>query len=679
MLLFPFLVARAGVLVNEILPDPPGPDDGLEWIELHNPGPFTVDLQGWAIEVATQNWTVRHVFGPTLLESDAYLVVGADGVPPSNGPLRLGNASNSGDGVRLLDATGQVVDTVLYGPTNSDLLRDDQGDVPATLAPAPAPGEALGRRSAGHDTDAAADWALLAPTPGLPNPVASIDCDAANVGVRIEELLVDPTGPDAGREWVEIRATAGPADLSGWALFAGTRNYGEVARLPEGTWIDDGEHLLVGGPDVPGASWVAPALQLGNGSGGDAVQLRDCTGAIADTVVYGDANTDGWLDDRGEEATPAPRPAPGEALGRIRVEDTDQGTDFAPLPPSPGLPNPNPCDGEGLVVDALAPHREAWVELLHTGTAPIPLTGWSLERWEGERWILAAPLGSAILQPGARFRVGSVDVEERSATLLHGLYAGPGTNGVRLVDCTGRVVDTVIYGGPDPAGLFDDDGAPARPAPLPDPGAWLARSPPGRDTDDASADFTLLEGDGWTSPLLINEVLADPEGTDEGNEWVEIHNRTDAPVDLTGWSLRIDSDPSPLPTVTVAPGAWFLVDDSVFSHDLPNRGPTVLQLLDPHGRIADQLSYADDGTMIGAAPEGRSLARIADGHDTDGPEDWRPGFPTPGASNRTIPSATLSGCGTPHSAPPPTLGCSTDPARSSLLFLFRRRGPLVDP
>ncbi len=46
------------------------------------------------------------------------------------------------------------------------------------------------------------------------------------------------------------------------------------------------------------------------------------------------------------------------------------------------------------------------------------------------------------------------------------------------------------------------------------------------------------------SPVAVAEIRADPPGRDEHNlngEWVVVVNRTGAPVDLTGWSLRDES------------------------------------------------------------------------------------------------------------------------------------------
>jgi endonuclease/exonuclease/phosphatase family metal-dependent hydrolase len=41
--------------------------------------------------------------------------------------------------------------------------------------------------------------------------------------------------------------------------------------------------------------------------------------------------------------------------------------------------------------------------------------------------------------------------------------------------------------------------------------------------------------------LFITEIMADPSGTDSQREWLEVYNRSDAPVDLRGFTLRDQS------------------------------------------------------------------------------------------------------------------------------------------
>jgi len=42
--------------------------------------------------------------------------------------------------------------------------------------------------------------------------------------------------------------------------------------------------------------------------------------------------------------------------------------------------------------------------------------------------------------------------------------------------------------------------------------------------------------------LIINEFELNPDGTDSGNEWVELFNPSDNSIDLSGWSLKNNDD-----------------------------------------------------------------------------------------------------------------------------------------
>ena len=41
-----------------------------------------------------------------------------------------------------------------------------------------------------------------------------------------------------------------------------------------------------------------------------------------------------------------------------------------------------------------------------------------------------------------------------------------------------------------------------------------------------------------TRAVIVNEVMADPMGSDVNQEWIELYNPGDAPVDVSGWQLR---------------------------------------------------------------------------------------------------------------------------------------------
>lgn len=138
--------AGAGVVINEILADPPtglagdANQDGTgsstqdEFVELFNLGVDPVDLSGWVLSDAVNP---RHTFAEgALLGPQEALVVFGGGSPnlagvnwqtASSGGLSL---NNSGDTVTLRNAQGDVVDQVTYDAlANADqsIVRSPEG------------------------------------------------------------------------------------------------------------------------------------------------------------------------------------------------------------------------------------------------------------------------------------------------------------------------------------------------------------------------------------------------------------------------------------------------------------------------------------------------------------------------------------------------------------------------
>ncbi len=94
--------------------------------------------------------------------------------------------------------------------------------------------------------------------------------------------------------------------------------------------------------------------------------------------------------------------------------------------------------------------------------------------------------------------------------------------------------------------------------------ALLAACGPGGDDGDSCP--AVLPGD-----LVITEIFADADapdgssGADEGKEWIEIYNASDAPIDLAGLELRhgrpdgTATKVHALRSVTIAPGAYLVL------------------------------------------------------------------------------------------------------------------------
>ena len=142
--------AKAAILINEILADPPSGSgdangDGIisatqdEFIELANTGAGAVSLANWSLTDLIQ---VRHVFPVTAsIPGYGFLVVFGGGNPQgfsnasvaSSGSLSLNNA---GDSITLQDANTLFVDLLSYGSEggkDSSLARAPDATGPFVL------------------------------------------------------------------------------------------------------------------------------------------------------------------------------------------------------------------------------------------------------------------------------------------------------------------------------------------------------------------------------------------------------------------------------------------------------------------------------------------------------------------------------------------------------------------
>ncbi len=109
------------IVINEINYNSPDEFNPEDWLELYNPGPGTVDLEGWILQ--DDDSTHSFVFPEsTLIEPNGYLVVCRDTslfrpLFPDSGPI-MGNLdfglSGGGDMIRLFDFSGLLIDSVSY-------------------------------------------------------------------------------------------------------------------------------------------------------------------------------------------------------------------------------------------------------------------------------------------------------------------------------------------------------------------------------------------------------------------------------------------------------------------------------------------------------------------------------------------------------------------------------------
>ena len=148
-----------------------------------------------------------------------------------------------------------------------------------------------------------------------------------------------------------------------------------------------------------------------------------------------------------------------------------------------------------------------------------------------------------------------------------------------------------------------------------------------------------------TPGVLITEVMAANTRTvldDQGrySDWIELHNPTDVPISLAGYTLTDDStQPAKwsLPTTTLAPGAFLVVWASGEDRVTPegwhtsfrlNRAGDYVGLFGPDGQLVDEVTFEAQEADV-------SLGRLGTMSD-----QWMAfPIPTPGAPNSTAPTA----------------------------------------
>lgn len=210
------LVSGGGVRISEILSDPDesGRDADFEWVELTNIGSEALNLDGWRLGDANRS----QVLSAFVLPPGSYVVVAgqAASLPSSVAAIRIAGGTignglgNTGDAVRLLSPTGDVVDEVSYG---------DDGTVFEPAPPAPSRGRTLGVRDPSADP-ASENWAVtLRPTPGEPNvfPAAPATAVAgvATKGPKQEDgqrdagAAVVPSGGGSNAPWMVLIGLGG--------------------------------------------------------------------------------------------------------------------------------------------------------------------------------------------------------------------------------------------------------------------------------------------------------------------------------------------------------------------------------------------------------------------------------------------------------------------------------------
>ena len=381
-------------------------------------------------------------------------------------------------------------------------------------------------------------------------------------GMVISEIMYRPPTRDDARnlEFIELfNSLSIPQDLGGWQL-TGSIGY----TFPIGTMLPAGGFVVVAKApeDIPAVYGLSEVLggydgRLDRDSG--VVQLRHRAGALLLEAGY--SASPAWPAAAGGtgHSLVLARPSYGEGELEAWEASTFKGG-------SPGGFDPIVRDPlEAVRINEFLAHSDEplvdYIELYNHSNEPIDLSGAFLsDRPDVNKFQI--PTGT-ILPPR-----GFLVFEE--SELGFALDAAGEAIYLTNPDNT-RVIDAVVFE------------AQAN-------GISTGRYPDGAPDLRLLADLTPGAPNSlpWISPVMINEIMFNPLSGDDDDTYVELHNRSDQPVDVSDWRF-VDGIQFSIPDgTTLAPRGYLVVaanrDRMISRYPQLNEGNTVGNM---RGRLAN--------------------------------------------------------------------------------------------
>lgn len=677
----PTQVAPGAVLINEVAWGGTFASATDEWIELHNPAGQPISLDGWRltdgddIEIDLSGAIVG--FGYLLLERTDDSTVNS--VPADT--IYTGALGNTGETLVLLAPNGQQVDSA-----NSDggpwpaghaaqrrsmerLPGPDLDDNWMTFAGLPFATDAGGNLIAGSPRSAN----QLSPQPSTtPTPSPATTPTPVPAGrALINEIAWAGTGASAADEWIELHnPEPTPLALEGWRLTDGD----DIDIALAGLLPASGYYLLERTDDQTVASIAADLIYTGAlKNDGEPLQLLSPHGQIIDRANHsGDDWPAGEVASRSsmERAGPGDLPSSwqtfaGEPSAQDAAGDDIDGSPRAPnsVPPPTATPSSSPTalPAGALLINEVAwagtnaSASDEWIELLNRSDHPIDLDGWLLTDGDDLEVSLVG-----VVAAGDFHLLERTDDDAIWDIAADQLYSGGLKNSgerLRLIDPAGRLVDGAnLDGGNWPAGNAENHYSMERYSDGGAGGYWgsftgyrgVGQTKGGGDIagTPGAANSILFPTPTPTwipGQLIINEVLVRPhydwDGTGKtstDDEFIEIYNRGPGSVRLQGFTLddipEAGSRPFRLPGIRLEPDrhvAFFRSE----SHIALNDGGDRVRLLDPSGRVVDEIVY------LRIRAYNLSYGRLPDASNRMAYGLW----PTPGEANLLFVAAPQDG------------------------------------
>jgi hypothetical protein len=457
-------------------------------------------------------------------------------------------------------------------------------------------------------------WQLTTPTPNAANSAATL---AEPGSLILNEWMANP--PPGVDGWIELfnSSIEHPVALAGFYL--GTSNALFQIRTP--SFLAPGGFIQLHASENSGDRHLDFKLSPGP----NAIILYDPTGGEINRVTY-TAQIAGVSQGRLPDGSATVAAFPGSA--------------------SPGASNYQIIYDGPYINEVMARNRSAltnaagrtadWIELYNPSATEFDLSGMSLSVDELRAGQWAFPDGAVM--PAQSYLVIWCDGNAPGPTgeMNTGRSLNGESGGVYLFNTAGQVINSVDYGFQVPDLSIGRIGAQWRLLSAPTPGAGNA------------AAATL----GAVTNLMINEWMARPLS---GNDWFEIYNRAELPVELSG--LYLTDDPSLhgrnkfqiAPLCFIAPQGWV----RFFASQNPGTGRNEANFsLRAEGETLR--IYTSNFSLVNSVSFGLQQRGVSQGRLPDGAPiiESFPDSATPGAANYRLLENVLIHELLTHSSPP---------------------------
>ncbi len=626
LLFWSIAISSEGMVISEIMYHPTAENEAsYEWIELYNDYAVPLDIGGWSFSRGIAYEFPRGI----IMQGKAYLVVCADkaameamyGIPSGKlmGPFE-GRLDNSGEDIALVDRMSAVMAHVDY---------KDRDPWPAGADGA---GHSLALINTDLENDESESWAVSPQRFGSPGE--------AN-GFEVLTTVTDTALVEVGEYWKYFKGTVPPSD-------------------PVDAWIDPEFD------DSDPTKWLSGQTGIGYGDGDDAMILDDMQDgyfsvylrkrfgvtdlASIETVVLKVAYDDGfiaWVNrhyigrknmGQEEEVFTFDQPSSGSVgelpesvefnvlksylhegpdnVLAIQVHNSSKGsTDLSMIPSlvsrrvkTTGGVTPMPVVINEFLANSTG---ETFVELFNNSNSRVDI---GLTYLSDDRANLT------------KFRIPQDTFLEAwdhiAFTGTEMGFALPQTDAaIYFTTADGsRVVDAYAYAAERPEmsrGRYPDGGK-----------TWYTMTTP---TPGDPNQVSL------NTSIVINELMYHPYDNNDDLEYIELYNRGNEDVDLSGWRFSKGVDFVFQPGMSLASGDYLVVAKNQevisqrygisnvvgnFTGSLDNEGENV-QLVDTLDNMIDEVRYSGgEPWPIWSAGWGASLELIDPRQDNDAACSW---------------------------------------------------------